>query len=165
MPRTPEKIQEQLGISREDHTWDSLKEFGRLKAGTKIQKGEIIFPRLDAEKELEALEDLKNEKAKKEQAASEGKKTEEKKETETPDILPEITIDDFAKLDLRVARVVAAERVEKTDKLLKLTLDVGGKSRQVVSGIAQYYSPEELIGQKLILVANLKPVKLRGIPL
>lgn len=163
MPRTPEKIQEQLGISREDHTWDSLKEFGRLKAGTKIQKGEIIFPRLDAEKELEALEDLKNEKAKKEQAASEGKKTEEKKETETPDILPEITIDDFAKLDLRVARVVAAERVEKTDKLLKLTLDVGGKSRQVVSGIAQYYSPEELIGQKLILVANLKPVKLRGI--
>jgi methionyl-tRNA synthetase len=72
-------------------------------------------------------------------------------------------MDDFTKLDLRIAKVTAAERVEKTDKLLKMTLDVGGKPRQVVSGIAEHYSPEDMIGRNVILVANLKPVKLRGI--
>jgi methionyl-tRNA synthetase len=82
---------------------------------------------------------------------------------EGTDSTPEITIDDFAKLDLRVATVTAAERVEKADKLLKLTLDVGGKPRQVVSGIAKYYSPEDMVGRSVIIVANLKPVKLRGI--
>jgi len=164
MPGTPARIQEQLGIEADDHTWDSLKEFGRVKVGTCITKGDIIFPRLDMDKELKALEALNKE----DKSAEEDKNAKSAAETdnetaETPEILPEITIDDFAKLDLRVAKVIDAERVEKTDKLLKLTLDVGGKSRQVVSGIAQYYSPEDMIGRSVIIVANLKPVKLRGI--
>jgi len=163
MPRTPEKIQKQLGISREDHTWDSLKEFGRLKAGTRITKGEIIFPRLDMGKELEALEALKRETARNEKGTVQESRPEIKEASETPDILPEITIDDFAKLDLRVAKVIEAERVEKADKLLKLTLDVGSSRRQVVSGIAKHYTPEDLVGRNVIIVANLKPVKLRGI--
>ena len=108
---------------------------------------------------------MKVEAAKEQPVASEVSKSKEKnQETEqASDRLPEITIDEFARLDLRVAKVTAAERVKKADKLLKLTLDVGGKPRQVVSGIAQYYSPEELVGRSVIIVANLKPVKLRGI--
>jgi methionyl-tRNA synthetase len=165
MPATPARIQEQLGIAEEDLTWSSLEEFGRLKAGTQTSKGPVIFPRLDPAKELEALEALKVEAAKEQPVASEVSKSKEKnQETEqASDRLPEITIDEFARLDLRVAKVTAAERVKKADKLLKLTLDVGGKPRQVVSGIAQYYSPEELVGRSVIIVANLKPVKLRGI--
>jgi methionyl-tRNA synthetase len=166
MTRTPPRIQEQLGISSSgDSTWESLKEFGRLKAGSRVKRGEVIFPRLDPEKELEALEALRQEKLQEEtvRAAADKAEKEDSDSRQAPDILPEITIDDFAKVDLRVARVVKAERVEKADKLLKLTLDVGGKSRQVVSGIAQHYSPEELEGMSVILVANLKPVKLRGI--
>jgi methionyl-tRNA synthetase len=166
MTRTPPRIQEQLGISSSgDTTWESLKEFGRLKAGSRVKRGEVIFPRLDPEKELEALEALRQEKLQEEtvRAAADKAEKEDSDSRQAPDILPEITIDDFAKVDLRVARVVKAERVEKADKLLKLTLDVGGKSRQVVSGIAQHYSPEELEGMSVILVANLKPVKLRGI--
>jgi methionyl-tRNA synthetase len=166
MTRTPPRIQEQLGISSSgDTTWESLKEFGRLKAGSRVKRGEVIFPRLDPEKELEALEALRQEKLQEEtvRAAADKAEKEDSDSRQAPDILPEITIDEFAKVDLRVARVVKAERVEKADKLLKLTLDVGGKSRQVVSGIAQHYSPEELEGMSVILVANLKPVKLRGI--
>ena len=90
----------------------------------------------------------------------------EDKNKEKPDQeagLGEINIDDFAKLDLRVAEVIGAEKVEKARKLLKLSLDLGYEKRQVVSGIAEHYSPEDLIGKKVILVANLKPVKLRGI--
>ena len=76
---------------------------------------------------------------------------------------PEITIDDFAKIDLRAAKVVAAEKVEKADKLLKLTLDLGGNLRTVVSGIAQGYTPETIIGKTVVVIANLKPAKIRGI--
>lgn len=83
------------------------------------------------------------------------------KSDENPEI-PEITIDDFMKIDLRVATVTACETVPKADKLLKLQVDLGYEQRQVVSGIAKFYSPDELIGQKVIVVANLKPVKLRG---
>jgi len=166
MTRTPAKIQEQLGISsEEDIAWDSLKEFGRLKSGTKVARGEVIFPRLDLAKELEELENLKLSAAKgKQEKGAKKEKHDEKTANEQHDeVLPEISIDDFAKLDLRVAKVVSAERVEKADKLLKLTLDVGGKPRQVVSGIAKHYSPEDLVGKSVIIVANLKPVKLRGI--
>ena len=76
---------------------------------------------------------------------------------------PEITIEDFAKLDLRVAKVIAAEKVEKADKLLKLTLDLGGNKRQIVSGIAKAYKPEDMIGKNIIIIANLKPAKIRGV--
>jgi methionyl-tRNA synthetase len=112
-----------------------------------VQPGEVIFPRIDMEKELKELE--------KTASPAESKKL--------PELLPQITIDDFAKLDLRVAKVLTCEKVEKSDKLLKLQLDIGLETRQVVSGIAQYYKPEEMVGKKVVLIANLKPAKLMGI--
>jgi methionyl-tRNA synthetase len=165
MTRTPGQIQEQLGIVAGDNTtWESLKEFGALQAGTAVSRGEVIFPRLDLEKELEALEELKVDEVSKEDGSDEDKKADAEDTKDGQDeILPQISIDDFAKVDLRVAKVIAAEKVKKADKLLKLTLDVGGKPRQVVSGIAQNYSPEEMVGKSVIIVANLKPVTLRGI--
>ncbi|HOB20509.1 MAG TPA: methionine--tRNA ligase, partial [Candidatus Atribacteria bacterium] len=182
MTRTPVEIQRQLGI-KDEVSWDSLKEFGRLKPGTRVCRGEVIFPRLDVAEELKALEHLTESKKDSDGAANgngsgsgaakeDGARSSESKqagvqaagkEAEGRESLPEITIDDFAKLDLRVARVIAAEKVEKADKLLKLTLDVGGQSRQVVSGIARHYEPQDLVGKNVVIIANLKPVKLRGI--
>ncbi|MBP2072170.1 methionine--tRNA ligase [Thermoanaerobacterium butyriciformans] len=144
MPNTPIKIYEQLGIGNDLRTWDSLK-FGLLKSGTKVKRGENIFPRIDVEKELKEAE------------KESSKKVDVKEETNY------IKIDDFAKIDLRVAEVLEAEKVEGADKLLKLKLKVGDEVRQVVSGLALHYKPDELIGKKLVLVANLEPKKLRGI--
>jgi methionyl-tRNA synthetase len=155
MPNTPVKMFEQLGIKDESlKVWSSISQFGRLSADTKVEKGAIIFPRIELEKE-EAKEPIKQEKFKKE----------EKKAKKEEEPLPEgiITINDFAKVDLRIAKVIACEKVEGSDKLLKLQLKVGEEIRQVVSGIAKYYQPEGLIGKQVVLVANLKPVKLRGI--
>jgi methionyl-tRNA synthetase len=162
MPLLPDKVWSQLGISdrKEIQGWDSLT-WGRFPAGTKINRGEPIFPRIDL-KELE-----KQGHEEKEQAASQETK-QEVKTADAPDetfepFLPEITIEDFAKIDFRVAEVIACEKVEKADKLLKLNLKVGNEERTVVSGIAKFYKPEDLVGKKVILVANLKPAKLRGI--
>jgi len=96
----------------------------------------------------------------KEQMKSSAPKVEEKKQEEPK--AEEITIDDFFKVELRVAEVIEAEPVKKADKLLKIQLDLGTEKRQVVSGIAKFYTPEELKGKKVICVTNLKPVKLRG---
>ncbi|NLJ41455.1 MAG: methionine--tRNA ligase [Clostridiales bacterium] len=163
MIATPDRIQEQLGIKQNEDlkAWESLKGFGRIPAGIRVQKGEAIFPRLDVEKELKELEkNLTTADGQGEQAdrTDDQNKQNDKDSGESP----EITIDDFAKVDLRVARVISAEKVKKSHKLLKLQLKVGEETRQVVSGIADQYSPEELVGKDLILVANLKPVKLRG---
>jgi methionyl-tRNA synthetase len=152
MTQTPEKIFAQLNIVDESlKTWESLAEFGNIPSGTKVAKGEPIFPRLDIEEEVKYI---KEQMAPKPAAAP--AKEEAKQEPE------EITIDDFMKVDLRVAEVIACEPIPKADKLLKLQLDLGYEKRQVVSGIAQYYKPEELVGRKVICVTNLKPVKLRG---
>ena len=105
-------------------------------------------PRIDVEAELKAIEE-------------EALKSKEK-EIEKPEAKEEITIDDFMKTELRVAKVIACERIKKAKKLLKLQLDLGYEKRQVVSGIAQFYEPEDLIGKKVVIVANLKPVKLCG---
>lgn len=156
MPNTPVRIFEQLGIEDEAlKSWESIKAFGALKAGTIVKKGGIIFPRIDFSKEEPAQE------AKPEPAV----KKEEKKGAPVQAQQEEkyITIDDFAKVDLRVAKVLECEKVEGSDKLLKLQLEVGSEKRQVVSGIAKYYKPEDLIGKSVVLVANLKPVKLRGV--
>ncbi|HZK34800.1 MAG TPA: methionine--tRNA ligase [Bacillota bacterium] len=169
MTQTPKVIYKQLGI-KEDARWESLEQFGAIEPGTKVSRRQVIFPRLDLEEELAALETLKETEANvadtkeeinkdKNVVAGTAKAGESKKDPG----LQEITIDDFAKVDLRVAEVIAAEKVERTDKLLKLTLDVGGKNRQVVSGIAGDYSIEDMLGKKVIIVANLKPVKLRGV--
>ena len=164
MPGTPKEIRRQLGIEDDEilKTWESLSDFGKILAGTRVSKGEPIFPRLDVKKELEELEkNLPTQSKEEDQKDDKGQKTDEEKKEEAEEV-SEITIDDFAKLDLRVARVIAAEKVEKSDRLLKLQLQVGEETRQVVSGIAEHYSAEELVGKDLILVANLKPVKLRG---
>ncbi|NLO82592.1 MAG: methionine--tRNA ligase [Clostridiales bacterium] len=169
LTRTPDKIRQQLGIEDKSlTTWDSLSEFGKLPAGIRVQRGEAVFPRLDVDKELKALEELqgRSEQAVDEKNAADNKEAShiaaEQQDKKEEQEAAEITIDDFAKLDLRVARVINAEPVKKTDKLLKLTLEVGNQTRQVVSGIAKYYKPDELIGKMVILLANLKPVKLRG---
>ncbi|MFN2748221.1 methionine--tRNA ligase [Bacillus sp. z60-18] len=153
LTQTPEKIFSQLGISDPSlKGWDSIDSFGQLKS-VQVQKGEPLFPRLDAEEEVAYI------KAKMQGAAP---KEEAKKEAEAPERLSEITIDDFMSTELRVAEVIRAEPVNKADRLLKLQLDLGFEKRQVVSGIAKHYKPEELIGRKVICVTNLKPVKLRG---
>ncbi|ABG84800.1 methionyl-tRNA synthetase [Clostridium perfringens ATCC 13124] len=132
-------------------TWESLKEFNGTVAGDKVVKGDVIFPRIDVEEKLAELEALKQAPVK---PANE--------ELVKNPIKEEITIDDFDKIDLRVVKVLECEPVKKAKKLLKLKVDLGGEERQVISGIAQYYKPEELVGKYVVLVANLKPVKLRG---
>lgn len=152
MTETPKKMFDQLNIQDENlKSWDSLANFGQIPQGTKVQKGSPIFPRLEIEKEVEYIKGKMG-----------GSIKEPEKKEVTEDQTPEITINDFAKIDLRVAKVIHAEPVKKANKLLKLQLDLGYEKRQVVSGIAEHYKPEELIGRKVIVVANLKPAKIRG---
>ena len=161
MPRTPERIFAQIGVTDAGlKTWASLQGFGALEPGTRVQKGEALFPRIDIPKELEALAEA--EKLRKPgDAAAQGAPAAETAPA-APD-KPTITIDDFAKLDLRVALVTACERVKKSDKLLQLTLKVGAQMRTVLSGIAGQYTPEEMVGKKVVLLYNLAPRKMRGI--
>lgn len=136
--------------------------FGVLKEGASVEKLPPVFPRIDVKKELAAVDELvaaqkkaKAEKAEKERAASATERGGEAKE--------QITIDDFGKIELKIGEVIACERVPKSDKLLHETVRVGDEIRSVVSGIAKFYTPEEMIGKKVVLVANLKPVRLRGV--
>ena len=154
MTNAPKQIAEQLGLSVEGLTWESLDDSSTIVTGTKvIEKGVPIFPRLEVETEVTYIQEQMRGSVKPEE-------TEVVKE-EAPEV-PEITIDEFLNVDLRVATVTACEAIPKADKLLKLQVDLGYEQRQVVSGIAKNYKPEELVGQKVIIVANLKPVKLRG---
>ncbi|GMX65535.1 methionine--tRNA ligase [Paenibacillus elgii] len=168
MTETPRRMWEQLGIEAGSLTvWDTVHVFGTLPAGTRVAKGEAMFPRLEADKEIAFIaESMSGGTAPAAEAASEEPKAADAKtETATvpaPEASPEISIDDFFKVDLRVAEVIAAEPVKNADKLLKLQLDLGYEQRQVVSGIAKYYTPEQMVGRKVICVTNLKPVKLRG---
>ena len=152
MPSTPQKVWAQLGLTGHEElkTWDSLK-WGGFPAGIKVDRGDPIFPRID-------LEELQKQWAAEAEAAA---KAEAAKNFEP--LKPEITIDDFAKIDFRVCKVLSCEKVKKADKLLKMEVQVGAETRTVVSGIAQRYTPEEMVGKQLVLVANLKPAKLRGI--
>ncbi|PYZ95447.1 methionine--tRNA ligase [Alteribacter lacisalsi] len=157
MTETPKKIQEQLGVHEEAAEWESLHQFGGLKAGSRvIKKGTPLFPRLEVKDEVAFIVESMGGTV----LTEEEKKQEEEKKN-APEA-EEITIDDFTKVELRVAEVIEAEPVKKADKLLKLQLDLGYEKRQVVSGIAKHYKPEELVGKKVICVTNLKPVKLRG---
>lgn len=156
LTRTPGGIFKQLGIDDVSlQTWESLETFGVIPSGTKVKKDAPLFPRLEVAEEIEFI------KSKMQGGTAEAPAVEEKKE-EKPEELDEIAIDEFMKIDLRVAEVIECEPVKKADKLLKLQLDLGYEKRQVVSGIAQYYKPEELVGRKVICITNLKPVKLRG---
>ena len=166
MPRTPARIYEQLGIAEGELTgWESASRFGLLPAGTKVQKGEALFPRIDVKKELADIVPTPKAEATKAEEKKPAKtaKKEEKKEEKLPEGI--ISIDDFAKVQLRVARILTAEKVEGSDKLLKLSVKLGEGEplRTVVSGIARFYTPEAIEGHQVVLVSNLKPAKLKGI--
>ncbi|WOV87612.1 methionine--tRNA ligase [Sporosarcina oncorhynchi] len=155
MTKSPIQIMEQLGLDESLLAWDTLNDFSVIPENSKVvAKGVPIFPRLDPEEEIIYIRE--------QMAVTAPKEQEEDKPVEQVEEVDEITIDDFMKVDLRVATVTACDRIPKADKLLKLQVDLGYEQRQVVSGIAEYYEPEDLIGQKVIVVANLKPVKLRG---
>ncbi len=149
MPETAAKIFNQ--IQSQVDSLESLSTFGGLVVGQSVGEAEVLFARMDEEKKMLEVEAIKSKYSVPEEAP------------EVLELKPEVTIDDFSKLDLRVAEIIKAEKHPKADKLLVLQLQVGPEIRQVVSGISQYYSPEALIGQKVILVANLKPVTLRGV--
>ena len=153
LPHTAPKIQAQLGAPADVLSWEQAGEWGLLPTGFSVQKGEIIFPRIDIAKELAELEAQQK-------AAREAKEQAQQK----AEGVAQISIDDFAKVELRVAEVKDCEPVKRAKKLLKLTLDDGsGTPRTVASGIAQWYKPEDLIGHKVVLVANLKPAVLCGV--
>ncbi|WP_366295035.1 methionine--tRNA ligase [Paenibacillus sp. AN1007] len=168
LTRAPRKIWEQLGIQEGELTaWDAAKQWGMIPEGNALHKGDPIFPRLDVEQEIAYISEAMTggQKA----AQSDAGQTEAvsaapaaAEPVSAPEGTEEIGIDDFAKVELRVAQVIACEPVKKADKLLKLQLDLGYEQRQVVSGIAKFYTPEEMVGRKVICVTNLKPVKLRG---
>jgi len=159
---TPAGIWAQLGIEAGELTaWESAAKFGLLPAGTRLKKGDPLFPRLDSEQEVAYITEAMGG-GTPAQPAPETPAPAKAEPQPKPEAAPEIAIDDFMKVELRVAQVVAAERIEKADKLLKLQLDLGTEKRQVVSGIAKHYSPEDMVGRKVICVTNLKPVKLRG---
>lgn len=151
MPTTMPSIWEQIGASKEDVSYENAAKFGVLPLDVTVKKGEVLFPRIDVDKEIEELNALiaKN----------------QPKETAKPKIegLAQSGIDDFAKVELRAAKILACEPVKKSKKLLKLTLDDGEGERTVASGISQYYKPDELVGKTIVLVANLKPAKLCGV--
>ena len=156
MENTSKLILAQLGLE-EKVNWEDAKEWGKMKIGVKIERGDVLFPRLDIEKELvrhnEANEKLIEERLKRQTM---------KEKTESTEKEEFITIDDFAKIQFKVAEIIEAKDHPKADKLLILQLKVGDERRQVVSGIKEYYRPEDLVGKKVVIVANLKPIKLRG---
>lgn len=164
LTRTSPKIFAQLGITDEAlMSFDSIHTFGLLPVGQKVAKGEALFPRIDMKKELEYLNSLMpaKEEAPKAEVKEEAPKAEEA--PELPEMLPEIGYDDFSKLDLRLAKVVACEEVPKSKKLLKFTLDLGTEQRTVLSGIKKWFSPDQLVGKTVVVVANLAPKMMCGI--
>ncbi|ACI18261.1 methionine--tRNA ligase [Dictyoglomus thermophilum] len=135
IPNTAEEIQRQLGYKDVQFAWDLIKDV-KIPVGQKLNKGKILFPRVERKEEKEVAEEKKEE--------------------------PKITIEEFKKIDLRIARVISARKVENSDKLLLLEIDLGDEKRQIVAGIAEYYKPEELIGKEIVVVYNLQPAKIRG---
>ncbi|WP_294384343.1 methionine--tRNA ligase [uncultured Ruminococcus sp.] len=155
MPTTMPKALEQIGACEKCATYENADKFGVLPLDVTVKKGEALFPRIDVEKEIEELNSIiKNNEQVDEKTA---------KLKEEIEGVAQIGIDDFCKVDLRVAEIKACEPIKKAKKLLKLTIFDGVKERTVVSGIAKFYKPDELIGRKIILVSNLKPAKLCGV--
>jgi methionyl-tRNA synthetase len=150
MPVFPERVFEQFGIAgRLDlQTWDSTGEWGLLPADLQVETGPGVFPRIQVEEDKEKLS---------------VKPQEEKPQKQRKPQKPQITIDDFDRVDLRVALVKNVEKIKGADRLLKVELDLGSETRTVVAGIAQHYTPDSLVGKRVVIVANLAPVKLRGV--
>ncbi len=147
MHTTSKEIRKQMGLWYADVAWDDAFSFDMM-SGEQVKKGDPIFPRLDIEKELEELEAMK----------------EGGKEENVPlELKPDIEFDDFDRIDFRVGTIVSAEKHPKADKLLVFQVKMGTETRQIISGVAEHYSPEECVGRKVVVVANLKPRKLRGL--
>ena len=154
MPTTMPKVWEQIGADKELITYENAGKFNVLPLDVTVHKGPALFPRIDADKEIEELNELIK------KQAEEAQKALQKPEIEG---LAEIQFDDFAKVELRVAKIEQCEPIKKAKKLLKLQVNDGSSElRQIVSGIAPWYKPEDLIGKSVIIVANLKPAKLCG---
>ncbi len=153
MPSTMPKVWEQIGADENLITYENAGKIGVLPSDVTVKKGAALFPRIDVEKEIEELNTLIQKQM--DEAAADS--------IEEPQQLPEIQFDDFTKVELRVARIIECEPVKKAKKLLKLQVNDGtAEPRQIVSGISQWYKPEDLIGKSVIIVANLKPAKLCG---
>ena len=156
MPTTMPKVWEQIGADESLITYENAGKFGVLPANVTVKNGPALFPRIDVEKEIEELNELISKQMKEAEAKASGKKA-------APEGIAQIGIDDFAKVELRTAKILECEPVKKSKKLLKIQADDGtDKPRQIVSGISEYYKPDELIGKTVIIVANLKPAKLCG---
>jgi methionyl-tRNA synthetase len=157
MPGVPARVWEQLGLAHVPaaHTWESLATWGGIPAGTRVKRGPALFPRIELDEQEGEDQVTLQEKPATSPAV--------KEDTAVKPVAEEITIEDFARLKLRVAEVLAAEKVANADRLLKLEVKVGDERRTIVAGIARYYRPEELVGKKVVIVANLKPAKIKGI--
>ena len=151
MVETPKKIFEQIGIDEDLQAWDSSKTFGLLKEGTVVKKGENLFQRIEVKKEQPKVEEAKK---------VENKDNKENEKVQKNDY---ITIDDLSKVELKVGQILEVSRVEKSDKLYKLTVDIGSEKRTIVSGLVNYYKEDELLNKQVVVVTNLKPAKLRGV--
>lgn len=152
MVDTPTKIFEQIGVEETLQQWDSARTFGLLKEGTKVAKKENLFPRIEVKEGIFNVEENN-------QVVKETPKVEAPEAPKTD----YITIDELDKVQLKVGQIVAVDRVEKADKLYQLTVDMGTEQRTIVSGLVKYYTPEELLQKQVVVVANLKPAKLRGV--
>ncbi len=181
LPRAAVSVREQYGFTDADASWESVVHFGFLKPGSTVKSGTPLFPRLEVEAELAELDQLasgalaraaakqaesslkgEGDQAAKQTAASTSQETKERADDEGTG-KPQIGIDVFGQVELRVGQIEVAEPVPKADKLLRLEVNLGSETRQIVSGIAKHFQPAELVGQKVIVVTNLKPVKLRGV--
>lgn len=156
MPTTMPKVWEQIGADESLITYENAGKYGVLPADVTVKKGPALFPRIDVEKEIDELNELISKQMKEAEAKASGKKA-------APEGIAQIGIEDFAKVELITAKILECEPVKKSKKLLKIQADDGSdKPRQIVSGISEYYKPEDLIGKTVIIVANLKPAKLCG---
>ena len=150
MPESCRKGFEQIGADESARSWDAACEYGVLPADVAVRKGETLFPRIDAPKMLQELE--------------EAEKAAKGPQVKVEPVLPDVSIDEFAKCDMRVCKVLSCEAVKKSKKLLRFELDDGsGTTRQILSGIAKYYKPEELTGKTLVAIVNLPPRKMMGL--
>lgn len=160
MTRTPKLIWEQINANEDDVKWDMAKVWGVLPQELKVTKGDVIFPRIDIKKELEELEAAM--KIAQEQSIANKTKKEQENKEESVEEISEITIDDFVKVKMHVGKVLECTKVEKSSKLLKFQIKIGNEVRQIFSGIAKHYAPEDLIGKNVVVVTNLKPRKMMG---
>ncbi len=162
MPDSAEKIREQIGADESVYNWETAGVYGSLPQTVTVHKGAALFPRIDMNKELAFLEDrMAKQKKAAEKAAKKAEKAAKKEEKNLEGVM--IGIDDFAKVELKTAKILSCEPVKKSDKLLCLQVELGEEKRQIVSGIAEYYKPEDMVGKTVIVVSNLKPAKLRGV--